>query len=29
MEAFEKSFDKETGIILSTDSELYQYIKIL
>ncbi len=27
MEALEKSFDKETSIILSTDSELYQYMK--
>ena len=27
MEAMEKSFDKETSIILTTDSELYKYLK--
>lgn len=27
MEALEKSFDKETSIILTTDSELYKYLK--
>ncbi|MFW6219038.1 MAG: protease modulator HflC [Bacteroidota bacterium] len=27
METFEKTFDKETSIILSTDSELYMYLK--
>jgi membrane protease subunit HflC len=27
METFEKTFDKETNIILSTDSELYKYLK--
>lgn len=27
METFEKTFDKETALILSTDSELYQYLK--
>ncbi len=27
LEAFEKTFDKNTSIILSTDSELYKYLK--
>lgn len=27
MESFEKTFDKETSIILSTDSEFYKYLK--
>ena len=27
METFEKTFDKETYVILSTDSELYKYLK--
>jgi len=27
METFDKTFDKETNIILSTDSELYKYLK--
>lgn len=27
METFEKTFDQETSIILSTDSDLYQYLK--
>lgn len=27
METFEKTFDKETAVILSTDSELYKYLK--
>ena len=29
LEAFEKTFDKNTSIILSTDSELYKYLKSL
>lgn len=29
MEAFEKTFDKNTSIILSTDSELFKYLKSL
>ena len=27
METFEKTFDSETSVILSTDSELYKYLK--
>jgi membrane protease subunit HflC len=27
METLEKSFDEKTSIILSTDSELYRYLK--
>jgi membrane protease subunit HflC len=27
METFEKTFDKKTTVILSTDSELYKYLK--
>lgn len=27
LETFEKTFDKETSVILSTDSELYKYLK--
>lgn len=29
METFEKTFDKETSIIISTDSELYRYLKTM
>lgn len=27
LETFDKTFDKETSVILSTDSELYKYLK--
>jgi membrane protease subunit HflC len=29
LETFEKTFDKETSVILSTDSELYKYLKTM